>query len=40
VFFYSRRVGLSMQNSGFERAAVHSQITFGAVPWLLSSLVP
>jgi len=41
VFFYSRRVGLSMQNSGFQRADVASKITFDSgVPWLLSSLIP
>ena len=39
LFFYSRRIGLSMQNSGFQRAAVDSKVSFG-MPWLLSSLVP
>lgn len=40
VFFYSRRVGLSMQNSGFQRAVVNSNVTFGDLPALLSSFVP
>jgi len=40
VFFYSRRVGLSMQNSGFQRAAVDSKVSFGTLPLLLSSFVP
>jgi len=41
VFFYSRRVGLAMQNSGFQRADVASKISYdGGVPWLLSSLIP
>jgi len=41
LFFYSRRVGLSMQNSGFQRADVASKISYdGGVPWLLSALIP
>jgi hypothetical protein len=28
VFFYSRRIGLSMQNSGFQRAVVNSKVNF------------
>jgi len=40
VFFYSRRIGMSLQNSGFQRAVVNSKVNFGGVPWLLSSFVP
>ncbi len=40
VFFYSRRIAMSMQNSGFQRAVVNSKVNFGAAPWFLSSFVP
>ena len=32
LFLYSRRIGISMRNSGFHHADVHSHITYAAVP--------
>ena len=32
LFFYSRRIGLSMQNSGFQHAVVDSKVSYAAVP--------
>jgi hypothetical protein len=40
LFFYSRRISMSMQNSGFQHAVVESKVRFAEVPWLLGSLVP
>ena len=40
VFFYARRIAMSMQNSGFERAVVSSKVKFGGVPWFVNSFVP
>ena len=40
VFLYSRRIAMSMQNSGFERAVVSSKVKFGGVPWFANSFVP
>jgi hypothetical protein len=40
VFFYSRRIAMSMQNSGFQRAVVNSKVNFDVFPLLLSSFVP
>ena len=40
LFFYSRRVSMSMQNSGFQHAVVNSRVTFADVPLFLGSLVP
>lgn len=31
LFFYARRVGISVQNSGFERADVHSTVKYAGV---------
>lgn len=40
VFFYSRRIGMSLQNSDFHRAVVNSKVSFGEFPLLISWLVP
>ncbi|HLK17785.1 MAG TPA: hypothetical protein VKT81_02480 [Bryobacteraceae bacterium] len=40
VFLYTRRVGLSLQNSDFHRAVVNSKINFGDLPPLISWLIP
>jgi hypothetical protein len=40
VFFYSRRIGMSLQNSDFHRAVVNSKVSFGDFPLLISWLVP
>ncbi|HYL72638.1 MAG TPA: hypothetical protein VEU96_00450 [Bryobacteraceae bacterium] len=40
LFFYARRVGISLQNSGFQRAVVESKISFAGLSLLLGSLVP
>lgn len=40
LFFYSRRIGLSMQNSGFQRAMVNSNLKFPGLPEFLSSIIP
>jgi hypothetical protein len=32
LFLYARRIGISMQNSGFQRAQVDSKITFAEIP--------
>ncbi len=32
LFMYSRRIGVSMQNSGFQRAKVESKVTFAEIP--------
>ncbi len=32
LFMYARRIGLSMQNSGFQRAVVDSKVSFAEVP--------
>jgi hypothetical protein len=40
VFFYSRRIAMSMQNSGFQRAVVNSKVNFDVFPLFISSFVP
>ena len=40
LFLYSRRIGISMQNSGFQHAVVESKVKFSGIPWLLNSFVP
>ncbi len=40
VFFYARRVGISLQNSGFQRAVVESKVSFADLSLLLGSFVP
>jgi hypothetical protein len=40
LFLYSRRIGISMQNSGFQHAVVESKVNFSGIPWLLKSFVP
>jgi len=40
VFFYSRRIAMSMQNSDFQRAVVNSKVKFGDFPLFLSSFIP
>lgn len=40
VFLYTRRVGLSLQNSGFQRAVVNSKVSFGDFPSMISWLIP
>jgi hypothetical protein len=40
VFFYSRRIGMSLQNSDFHRAVVNSKVSFDEFPLLISWLVP
>lgn len=40
LFFYARKVGISLQNSGFQRALVDSKISFANKPQLLSSVAP
>lgn len=40
VFFYSRRIGMSLQNSDFHRAVVNSKVSFGGFPSFLSSFFP
>jgi hypothetical protein len=40
LFLYSRRIGISMQNSGFQHAVVESKVNFSGIPWLLNSFVP
>ena len=32
LFLYSRKIGISMRNSGFHHADVHSRITYATVP--------
>jgi hypothetical protein len=32
LFLYSRRIGISMQNSGFQKAAVKSEVSFAEIP--------
>jgi len=39
LFLYSRRIGISLQNSGFQRAMVNTTVTYGGFPWLLMSFV-
>lgn len=31
LFLYSRRIGVSMRNSGFQRAVVESQVKFAGI---------
>lgn len=40
LFFYARRVGISLQNSGFQRAVVESKVSFAGLSLLLGSFVP
>jgi hypothetical protein len=40
LFLYSRRIGISMQNTGFQHAVVESKVNFNCIPWLLNSFVP
>jgi hypothetical protein len=40
LFLYARNIGVSLQNSGFQRAKVESKISFNNLAYLLSSLSP
>ena len=40
LFLYSRRIGISMQNTGFQHAVVESKVNFSGIPRLLNSFVP
>jgi len=40
LFFYARTVGVSLQNSGFQRANVESRLRFAEKPQLLTSVAP
>lgn len=40
LFFYSRRVGMSMQNSDFQRAVVNSKVSYAGAPGLLGLVIP
>jgi hypothetical protein len=40
LFLYARNIGVSMQNSGFQRATVESKISFNNLAYLLNSLAP
>lgn len=37
LFLYACRIGVSMRNSGFQRAVVESKVSFDTLPYLLSS---